>query len=105
MSLPTMTSEQRQAALDKAAATRAERAQLRAKLKSGEMTLAELFEVETPAAQKMRVKSALTAVPGIGAVTADRIMAAARVRGDGKRRIQGLGARQREKIVELVGRC
>lgn len=102
MALPTMTQEQRKANLEKAAETRAERAKLRAKLKASEIGLAELFATDTVAAQKMRVKSALTAIPGIGKTTADKMMAEARIHSQGNRRIQGLGDRQREKLIELT---
>ena len=42
--LPAMTDEQREAALAKAAAARRERAEIKALLKTGSITLAEVFE-------------------------------------------------------------
>jgi hypothetical protein len=41
---PALTPEQRQAALEKAAVARRQRAEVKEKLKAGSLTLAELFE-------------------------------------------------------------
>ena len=59
MALPTLTKEERQAALLKAAANRKVRAELREKLKKGELTLKSAFEQVTTneAIAKMKVLS------------------------------------------------
>ena len=56
-SLPSMTDEQREAALAKAAAARRERAEIKALLKTGSITLAEVFErAETDEAPDRRAR-------------------------------------------------
>ena len=55
MPLPQLTDEQRKAALEKAAAARHERAELREKIKKGEVTLEEVLDSEDPIASRMKV--------------------------------------------------
>src|SRR5213596_2331221 len=73
---PSLTPEQRQAALEKAAVARRQRAEVKEKLKASSLTLAELFEQgdrdETLA--KLKVVSVLESLPGVGKVRARRLM-------------------------------
>ena len=48
MALPQLTDEQRKAALEKAAAARHARAELREKIKKGETTLKDVLESDDP---------------------------------------------------------
>ncbi|MEV0586420.1 integration host factor, actinobacterial type [Nonomuraea sp. NPDC050310] len=101
MALPTLTPEQRKAALEKAAQARAERTALLGKVKSGELTFAQLLERDDDIAKKIKVSQALRAVKGIGPAKATALMEEAGV--DEKRRLGGLGAQQRKKLVEALG--
>ena len=76
MALPPLTPEQRQAALDKAAASRRERAEVKNRLKHSGASLAEVIEEgqSNEVVGKMRVSELLQSMPGIGKVRAEQIM-------------------------------
>jgi signal recognition particle GTPase len=96
---PALTPEQRQAALDKAAKVRRERAEVKEKLKMGSMSLSELLhqaEVNETVG-KMKVLSVLESLPGLGKVKARRLMDSVGI--SESRRLQGLGANQREALL------
>ena len=95
MALPPLTPEQRQAALEKAAAARRARAELKVRLKSSGTSLAEVLVSgdSDEAIGKMRVEALLEAMPGVGKVRAQRIME--RLEISPSRRVRGLGAKQR----------
>jgi DNA uptake protein ComE-like DNA-binding protein len=96
---PPLSSEQRKAALDKAAAARRQRAELKEKLKMGSTTLAELLEQadRDEVVANTKVVTVLESLPGLGKVKARRLMASLKI--SEARRIQGLGAHQREALV------
>ena len=97
---PALTPEQRRAALEKAAAARRQRAEVKEKLKAGGLTLEQLFEQgdanETIA--KLKVVSALESLPGVGKVKARRLMQELDI--SESRRLRGLGDNQRRKLLE-----
>lgn len=101
MSLPPVLSpEQRQAALEKAAAARRQRADVKERLKCGSLTLKELFDdgdVDDTLA-KLRVVSLLESLPGVGKVKARRAMEELEI--SESRRLRGLGENQRRKLLE-----
>ncbi|GAA5065813.1 putative flap endonuclease-1-like 5' DNA nuclease [Thermocatellispora tengchongensis] len=100
MALPTLTPEQRQAALEKAAEARAARAALLAKIKSGELSFSDLLARDDEITKKTKVSQALRAVKGVGPAKATALMEQAGV--DANRRIGGLGAQQRRKLVDAL---
>jgi transposase len=93
-----LTPEQRAAALEKAAAARRTRAELRERLKSSNASLAEvLAEGERDEAiGKMRVSAVLESMPGVGKIRAQRIME--RLSISASRRVRGLGTHQRAAL-------
>ena len=97
---PALTPEQRQAALDKAAAARRERAELKEKLKMGSMNLKELLQLadSQEVVAKMKVLSVLESLPGVGKVKARRTMEEVGI--SETRRVRGLGDQQRSKLLE-----
>ena len=101
---PSLPPEARQAALEKAAAARRQRAELKEKLKMGSMTLKELLEAaETDEVlAKTKVLTVLESLPGLGKVKARRVMDEVDI--SETRRIQGLGKNQREALLERLGR-
>ena len=103
MALPHLTPEQRHAALEKAAAARRSRADLKVRLKSSGTSLAEvLVSGDTDEAiGKMRVEALLEAMPGVGKVRAQRIME--RLEISPSRRVRGLGVKQREALQREFG--
>jgi len=101
---PALTPEQRQAALDKAAKVRRERAEVKEKLKMGSMDLADLLnqaEVNETVG-KMKVLSVLESLPGLGKVKARRLMESVGI--SESRRLQGLGVNQREALLEQTNK-
>jgi hypothetical protein len=96
--LPTLTPEERAAALEKAAAARRARTEALAELTAGKLILADALSGEDPRLHKAKVHRVLTALPGIGKVRADKALALAGV-AEG-RRVRGLGDRQRKALLE-----
>ena len=99
---PQLSPEQRQAALQKAAAARRLRAELKDKLKMGTLTLKELLDQASrdEAVGKMKVVSVLESLPGLGKVKARRLMEDVGI--SEARRLQGLGDNQRKKLFERL---
>src|SRR5881394_3473329 len=97
---PSLSPEQRQAALDKAAAARRQRAELKEKLKMGSVTLKELLDQagRDDVVGKMKVSAVLESLPGLGKVKARRLMDEIGI--SETRRIRGLGAQQREALLK-----
>lgn len=98
MPLPTLTEEQRREALIKAAEARKKRAEVKEKLKSGQLSLKDLLDRrESETIGKMRVSSVLESMPGVGKVRARKLME--RLDISASRRVRGLGAKQKEALL------
>jgi hypothetical protein len=100
---PSLTPEQRQAALEKAAVARRQRAEVKEKLKANSLTLAELFEQSDrdEILAKLKVVSVLESLPGVGKVRARRLMQELDI--SESRRLRGLGRNQREALLKRFG--
>ncbi len=99
MPLPTLTEEQRKAALEKAAVARKARAELKGQLKNGTVKLKDvLARSGEDVVGKMKVSAVLEALPGVGKVRARKIME--RLEISTSRRVRGLGAKQRDALLE-----
>ncbi|MFP5318933.1 MAG: integration host factor, actinobacterial type [Acidimicrobiia bacterium] len=98
---PELSPDQRQAALDKAAAARRQRAELKEKLKMGSLSLKELFDQSErdEVVGKMKVLAVLESLPGVGKVRARRIMEEVDI--SEARRVRGLGENQRGALLKL----
>ena len=99
MPLPTLTPEQRSAALAKAAEVRKARAELKNELKAGKTTLpAVLDRAETDdVVGKLKVSAVLQSLPGIGKIRATQIMEKLKIADS--RRLRGLGDQQRKALL------
>ena len=99
---PSLSPDQRQAALEKAGAARRQRAELKDKLKMGSLTLKELLDQATrdEVVGKMKIVSVLESLPGVGKVKARRLMDEVGI--SESRRIQGLGDNQRKRLFEKL---
>ncbi|MBQ6524245.1 MAG: integration host factor [Atopobiaceae bacterium] len=102
MALPQLTDEQRKAALEKAAAARHARAELREKIKKGDTTLEDVLDSEDPIAARMKVSALIESLPGYGKAKAAKIMNDLGI--SPSRRVKGLGARQREQLLEALSK-
>lgn len=94
MALPPLTPEQRAAALEKAAAARRERAEIKNRLKHSGASLSEVVRdgQKNDVIGKMKVSALLESLPGVGKVRAKQIME--RLSISETRRVRGLGANQ-----------
>jgi hypothetical protein len=109
MPLPDLDDEARRKALEKAAEARRARADLKQQLKVGEIDFAEVLRRADAdeVIGKTKVTAILEALPRMGKVRTRRLM-------DGKvegyedlviaqsRRLRGLGAHQRERLLEFL---
>lgn len=102
MSLKALTPEERADALGKAAVARTIRAAAKEKLKSGELSIADLVKRASSedAIARMRVVELLEALPGIGPVRAAAIMGEIGIAES--RRIRGLGIHQTRALVDFI---
>ncbi|MFJ5899786.1 integration host factor, actinobacterial type [Streptomyces sp. NPDC093064] len=98
MALPPLSLEQRRAALDKAAAARKERAQVKDALKHGKLSLREVLASDSEAIRKTTVRALLESLPGIGKVRAQKLLTDMEI--SDSRRVRGLGIQQRERLLE-----
>jgi hypothetical protein len=103
VALPSLTAEQRAAALEKAAAARQVRADVKARLKTSDLTLAAVLQraTEDEVVAKLRVVDLLQAMPGVGTVRAHEIMQ--RIGIATSRRLRGLGAKQVSALLAEFG--
>ena len=101
---PALTPEQRAAALEKAAKVRRERAEVKERLKLNQLTLADLLKEadSNETIGKMKVVSVLESLPGLGKVKARRLMETVGI--SDSRRLQGLGAKQRDSLLKETAR-
>ena len=102
MALPQLTDEQRKEALEKAAAARHARAELREKIKTGQVTLEEVLDSDDLIAARLKVSALIESLPGYGKAKAAKIMAELGI--SSTRRVKGLGARQREQLIEALSK-
>lgn len=98
---PKLTDEQRRAALVKAAEARRVRAEMKELLKTGSLTLAEVFDrAETDEiVAGTKIYAILTSLPGVGKIKAKRLLDEHDIAEN--RRIRGLGSRQRAVLLDL----
>ena len=99
---PALSPEQRQAAREKAAAARRQRAELKEKLKMGSLSLKELLDQadSDDVVGKMKVVAVLESLPGLGKVKARRLMDEVGI--SETRRLHGLGEHQRRRLFERL---
>lgn len=100
MPLPELDDDSRRQALEKAAEARRVRAELKQRLKAGEIDFAEVLrQADTnEIIGKTKVSAVLEALPKVGKVRARKLME--RLDISPSRRVRGLGANQREKLLK-----
>ena len=103
MAVPPLTDEQRAAALEKAAAARRARAELKGRLKRGGTTLKQVLDdaENDEAVAKLKVSALLESLPGVGKVRAAAVMEQLEI--PPSRRVRGLGERQRQALLNEFG--
>lgn len=102
MPLPKLSIEEKKQALKKAQQVRSQRAKIRQDLKAGKTTIRQVLEsIDNDVVAKMRVAYLLESLPRIGKVRTRKIMNDIGI--DETRRIQGLGNRQKQALIERLG--
>nr|WP_305071737.1 integration host factor, actinobacterial type [Pseudactinotalea sp. HY160] len=101
--MPELSPEQRAAALEKAAAARTARAEVKNRLKYSGGRISEVIELagENEAVSRLRVLALLESLPGVGKVKARAIMAEVGIAES--RRVRGLGPHQIAELVDRFG--
>ena len=100
---PQLSPEQRMAALEKAAAVRTQRAEIKAGLKKGTISLPTLLEraASEGLVGKMKVSAVLENLPGYGKVKTQKVMEQIGI--SDTRRLAGLGSNQKSELLSLMG--
>lgn len=101
MAPPQLTDAQRQAALVKAAEARRARAEMKELLRTGSLSLTDVFEraEDDQIVASTKVFAVLVSLPGFGKIKAKRLMEDLGIAEN--RRVRGLGDRQRAKLLEF----
>ena len=99
---PSLDPEARRRNAELAIAARRERSKIKSALKEGSLSLREIFDSSSAAAQRMRVIELLTSLPQMGPLRAESLMEKVGIART--RRIAGLGVRQRRELLTLVER-
>ncbi len=99
MPAPKMTDEQRAAALERAAEARRVRAEIKQLLKTGTLTIEEVFARadEDDLVAGIKIGSVVRSMPHMGKIKAIRLLEDLEI--DGSKRLRALGSRQREKLL------
>jgi hypothetical protein len=101
MPLPQLSEEARKEALKKAAAARTARAELRQKVKNGELSIAQvLAKSDDPIVAKIKVSALIESLPGFGKAKAAKLMEELGI--SETRRVKGLGDRQKTALIEQL---
>ena len=104
MNPPALSNEQREYARRVAADARRERADVRASLREGRVTVIHVLESTIEAHQRMRVRDVVRSLPGIGPIRCNEILESAGIAST--KRVGGLSEHQRERLLhQLVARA
>lgn len=102
MPIPELSAEARAEALEKAKQARIKRAEVREKIKSGELSIQQVLDLrEDPIVGRMKVSTLIETLPGYGKAKSEKIMSELAIAES--RRIRGLGERQRAALLDRLG--
>lgn len=101
-SVPTLTTEERMAALDKALEARKKRSSALQELKQGKISVEDLLNTQDECLRRIKIYDLLRVYKGIGERKAPRIMEELGIAQS--RRIGGLGWKQKEKLLVFVAK-
>jgi hypothetical protein len=103
VALPPLTPEQRAAALEKAAAARRERAEVKNRLKHSGASVVDVLKdgQSNEVIGKMKVSAVLESLPGVGKVRARKLMQELGI--SESRRVRGLGTNQLAALEKQFG--
>lgn len=100
MPAPKMTDEQRAAALARAGEARRVRAEVKQLLKTGSLSLEDVFDraAENDLIAGIKVSAVVVSMPHMGKIKAKRLLEELGIAEN--RRLRGLGSRQKEALLE-----
>lgn len=99
---PELTPAERAAALEKGMESRRRRAEAKAKVRSGELSIGEVIAMRDDwAIGRMKVRDLIRSLPSYGGLRADHVMAEVGIAPS--RRVRGLGKNQAAKLIERLG--
>lgn len=103
MEVHELSEDQRRDALEKAIAARRKRAEFKERISSGSLSLEEALRIarDDEILRRIRVSDFLKSFPGYGVAKVSKLMDYIGI--SQSRRIQGIGARQIERLVEEFG--
>ena len=102
MPIPQLSQDERIAALEKAKAARAKRAEIREELKAGKLSLEQVIDMkDDEVVGRMRVSVLIETLPGYGKAKAEKIMDELKIAKT--RRLRGLVERQKAALLERLG--
>ena len=97
---PERSQQQRMDALRRANDIRSERARLKERLRTGEMTITEVLVDPPSCVHTAKVLDLLLAVPKYGRVKANRLLERCRV--SSSKTVNGLTPRQRKELIDML---
>lgn len=97
MAIPTLSEEQRKAALEKARQARTERMEIKKQIKQGELSLKDVLFSENEVVRKTRLIEILKALPNVGDAKAKQAFDEIGIQ-EG-RRVGGLGVNQKRALL------
>lgn len=95
---PRLSREQRLQNLEIAMETRRQRSLIKKQINQGEITIQQVLNTTNPYLQKMRIKTILESIIGIGDKKSSLIMETLRIAKN--RTIKGLGEKQKKALIE-----
>ncbi len=97
--IPTLTAEQREEALNKARMARKKRARILAEFAAGDMTLPEVLDLrDDPVIGRIKVKNLIERIPTIGPARSTKLLRELGIAEN--RRIHGLGTKQIARLTD-----
>ena len=99
---PQLSSEERRAALLKATAARRVRAEFKQEIKNRKVRWFTAFDRTEDAIQKMRIKELLESIPSFGSTRAENILDQIGI--SHRRRLKGIGVRQKNELLKALER-
>jgi hypothetical protein len=100
MKPPALSNEQREHARGVALRARRERADVRAALRKGRVSVIDVLEPTTEAQQRMRVRDVVLSLPGIGPIRCAEILESAGIAST--KRVGGLTEHQRGRLLQRL---
>lgn len=98
---PERSHQQRMEALRRANDIRSERAKLKERLRSGDVSLVDVLQDPPPCVHTAKVLDLVLAAPKYGRVKANKLLERCRV--SSSKTVNGLTPRQRKELVDMLG--